>query len=161
MKKSNAPAGARTPFQKWVDKYQGLFYLIPWIIGFLVFKAFPFGQSLYYSFTDMNFFKDGTSFVGLANYITAFHARKITKARTYKRHYRLGDAVLARVHLDVYLTDGHDDVNSGDSATDILDIEHHRHHEVVHRGQRVRSPAIVHAAAFGKSRVGEREAQRT
>ena len=29
MKKSNAPAGARTPFQKWVDKYQGLFYLIP------------------------------------------------------------------------------------------------------------------------------------
>ena len=61
----------------------------------------------------------------------------------------------------VYLTDGHDDVNSGDSATDILDIEHHRHHEVVHRGQRVRSPAIVHAAAFGKSRVGEREAQRT
>lgn len=83
------------------------------------------------------------------------------QARTYKRHYRLGDAVLARVHLDVYLTDGHDDVNSGDSATDILDIEHHRHHEVVHRGQRIRSPAIVHAAAFGKSRVGEREAQRT
>ena len=80
MKKSNAPAGARTPFQKWVDKYQGLFYLIPWIIGFLVFKAFPFGQSLYYSFTDMNFFKDGTSFVGLANYITAFHTKKITKA---------------------------------------------------------------------------------
>ena len=80
MKKSNAPVGARTPFQKWVDKYQGLFYLIPWIIGFLVFKAFPFGQSLYYSFTDMNFFKDGTSFVGLANYITAFHTRKITKA---------------------------------------------------------------------------------
>ena len=80
MKKSNAPAGARTPFQKWVDKYQGLFYLIPWIIGFLVFKAFPFGQSLYYSFTDMNFFKDGTNFVGLANYITAFHTKKITKA---------------------------------------------------------------------------------
>ena len=80
MKKSNALAGARTPFQKWVDKYQGLFYLIPWIIGFLVFKAFPFGQSLYYSFTDMNFFKDGTSFVGLANYITAFHTKKITKA---------------------------------------------------------------------------------
>ena len=39
MKKSNAPAGARTPFQKWVDKYQGLFYLIPWIIGFLVFAT--------------------------------------------------------------------------------------------------------------------------
>ena len=66
MKESNAPAVGRTPFQKWLDKYQGLFYLIPWIIGFLVFKAFPFGQSLYYSFTDMNFFKSGTQFVGLA-----------------------------------------------------------------------------------------------
>ena len=61
MKESNAPAIGRTPFQKWLDKYQGLFYLIPWIIGFVVFKAVPFGQSLYYSFTDMNFFKSGTS----------------------------------------------------------------------------------------------------
>ena len=83
------------------------------------------------------------------------------QARAHKRYDGLGNTVLARVHLDVYLTDGHDDVKSGDSATDILDIEHHRHHQVVHRGQRVRSPAIVHAAAFGKSRVGEREAQRT
>ena len=57
MKESNAPVIGRTPFQKWLDKYQGILYLIPWIIGFVVFKAFPFGQSLYYSFTDMNFFK--------------------------------------------------------------------------------------------------------
>ena len=33
MKANNAPAVGRTPFQKWCDKYQGLFYLIPWIIG--------------------------------------------------------------------------------------------------------------------------------
>ena len=65
MKESKAPAVGRTPFQKWLDKYQGILYLIPWIIGFVVFKAFPFGQSLYYSFTDMNFFKSGTTFVGL------------------------------------------------------------------------------------------------
>lgn len=44
------------------------------------------------------------------------------QARADKRHYRLGDAVLARVHLDIYLTDGHDNVNSGYGATDILDI---------------------------------------
>ena len=68
MKKSNAPAGARTPFQKWVDKYQGLFYLIPWIIGFVVFKAIPFGQSLYYSFTDMDFF-NGIHQYGIMNYV--------------------------------------------------------------------------------------------
>ena len=80
MKENNAPAVGRTPFQKWLDKYQGLLYLIPWIIGFVVFKAVPFGQSLYYSFTDMNFFESGTQFVGLANYITAFTTTKITKA---------------------------------------------------------------------------------
>ena len=80
MKESKAPAVGRTPFQKWLDKYQGILYLIPWIIGFVVFKAFPFGQSLYYSFTDMNFFKSGTTFVGLQNYITAFTTTKITKA---------------------------------------------------------------------------------
>ena len=27
MKANNAPAVGRTPFQKWCDKYQGLFYL--------------------------------------------------------------------------------------------------------------------------------------
>ena len=44
MKKATAPSAVRTPFQKWLDKYQGILYLIPWIIGFVVFKAIPFGQ---------------------------------------------------------------------------------------------------------------------
>ena len=79
MKANNAPAVGRTPFQKWCDKYQGLFYLIPWIIGFVVFKAIPFGQSLFYSFTDMNFF-NGISEYGLMNYIDAFTTSRITKA---------------------------------------------------------------------------------
>ena len=79
MKANNAPAVGRTPFQKWCDKYQGLFYLIPWIIGFVVFKAVPFGQSLYYSFTDMNFF-NGISEYGLMNYIEAFTSDRITKS---------------------------------------------------------------------------------
>ena len=80
MKKATAPSAARTPFQKWLDKYQGILYLIPWIIGFVVFKAFPFGQSLYYSFTDMNFFNTTINWVGLQNYITACTTPKITKA---------------------------------------------------------------------------------
>ena len=46
MKESKAPSIGRTPAQKFIDKWQGLFYLIPWIIGFVVFKAIPFGQSL-------------------------------------------------------------------------------------------------------------------
>ena len=79
MKKSKAPSLGRTPFQKFCDKWQGLFYLVPWIIGFVVFKAVPFGQSLYYSFTDMNFFS-GISEYGIMNYVDAFSNTKITKA---------------------------------------------------------------------------------
>ena len=79
MKESNAPSLGRTPAQKFFDKWQGLIYLIPWIIGFVVFKAIPFGQSLYYSFTDMNFF-NGIHEYGVMNYVTAFSDAKITKA---------------------------------------------------------------------------------
>ena len=75
MKESKAPSLGRTPAQKFFDKWQGLFYLIPWIIGFVVFKAIPFGQSLYYSFTDMNFF-DGITKYGLMNYIYIFTNKK-------------------------------------------------------------------------------------
>ena len=79
MKESKAPSLGRTPAQKFFDKWQGLFYLIPWIIGFIVFKAIPFGQSLYYSFTDMDFF-NGIHQYGIMNYVDAFTTPKITKA---------------------------------------------------------------------------------
>ena len=79
MKESKAPSIGRTPAQKFIDKWQGLFYLIPWIIGFVVFKAIPFGQSLYYSFTDMDFF-NGIHQYGIMNYVDAFSTPKITKA---------------------------------------------------------------------------------
>ena len=58
------------------------------------------------------------------------------------------------VHLDVDLEGGHDDQNGCDGVAYIQDIQHHRDHEVVHRGQRIRSPAVVHAAALGESRIG-------
>ena len=79
MKENKAPSLGRTPAQKFLDKWQGLIYLIPWIIGFIVFKAIPFGQSLYYSFTDMNFF-NGIHQYGVMNYVTAFSDAKVTKA---------------------------------------------------------------------------------
>ena len=69
----------RTPFKRWCDENTGLFFLIPWIIGFLVFKAYPFASSLFYSFTDMNFFK-GIHQYGIMNYISIFTDRKTTTA---------------------------------------------------------------------------------
>ena len=65
----SAPAAktvTRTPFKKWCDENVGLLFLIPWIIGFVVFKLYPFATSLFYSFTDMNFF-DGITKIGRAS----------------------------------------------------------------------------------------------
>ena len=65
----------RTPFKRWCDENTGLFFLIPWILGFLIFKAYPFASSLFYSFTDLNFFK-GISQYGIMNYVEIFTSRK-------------------------------------------------------------------------------------
>jgi oligogalacturonide transport system permease protein len=57
----------------------GFFFIVPWLIGFIVFKLYPFGSSLVYSFTDYQLF-DGIKEVGLMNYIEIFNTDKIMKA---------------------------------------------------------------------------------
>jgi oligogalacturonide transport system permease protein len=57
----------------------GFFFIIPWLVGFIVFKLFPFGSSLVYSFTDYQLF-DGIKETGLMNYIEIFTDKKIIKA---------------------------------------------------------------------------------
>lgn len=54
-----------------MQKYRGLLYISPWIIGFLLFQLYPFLSSFVYSFTDYSIF--GTpEFVGLKNYKRLF-----------------------------------------------------------------------------------------
>lgn len=50
---------------------QGYLYILPWIIGFLVFQLYPLVMSLFYSFTN---FKMSANYkmVGFANYIRIF-----------------------------------------------------------------------------------------
>ena len=72
-----------------------------------------------------------------------------------KHHDGLAYVVVTPVHLDVNLERGYDNQNRGERVAHVLDIQHHRDHEVVHRGQRVRTPAVIHAAAFGKCRTWE------
>lgn len=60
---------ARKPIQ-W-KKYQGLFYIGPWLAGFLVLQLYPFVASFIYSFTDYNMLRPA-SFVGLQNYVRLF-----------------------------------------------------------------------------------------
>lgn len=45
----------------------GFIFILPWFVGFLVFKAYPIILSLYYSFTDYNFFRGVTTYT-LQNY---------------------------------------------------------------------------------------------
>ena len=59
--------------------YMGFILILPWLIGFLIFKAYPFLSSLYYSFTDWNLFKGG-NWIGVQNYVTAFTNPKTVKA---------------------------------------------------------------------------------
>lgn len=52
-------------------RYIGLVYIMPWILGFLIFQLYPLLASLYYSFTDFSILNN-PNFVGLKNYIELF-----------------------------------------------------------------------------------------
>lgn len=57
----------------------GFFFIVPWLIGFIIFKLYPFGTSLVYSFTDFHLF-NGIKEVGFMNYIEIFESDKIMRA---------------------------------------------------------------------------------
>lgn len=73
------PAKIRN-WKNFYRKYRGFFYILPWIIGFMIFKFYPFIMSLFYSFTNYSLFKPGTEFVGLDNYLSIFYTKKYIKA---------------------------------------------------------------------------------
>ena len=66
-------------FKKMCKRNIGFFFIIPWLIGFIVFKLYPFASSLFYSFTDYQLF-EGIKHVGLMNYLHIFKTAKIMKA---------------------------------------------------------------------------------
>lgn len=76
-----AVAAAKQPFnfKKAMKNNLGFWFILPWLIGFLVFKLYPFAISLYYSFSDYNLFNGITKY-GIENYTKIFTTPKITKA---------------------------------------------------------------------------------
>ncbi len=64
---------------KFLKRNIGFLFILPWLIGFLVFKLYPFASSLYYSFTDYQLF-DGISKYTVENYVDIFTTPKIMKA---------------------------------------------------------------------------------
>ena len=67
---------ALKPSGKFWKENRGLLFILPWLIGFLVFKGYPFLSSLIYSFSDESLF-EGISRWGVFNYIKIFTDRKI------------------------------------------------------------------------------------
>ena len=65
--------------KKWAKNNIGFFFIIPWLIGFLVFKLYPFASSFVLSFTDNNLFK-GTTTTGIMNYLQVFEKRQYREA---------------------------------------------------------------------------------
>ena len=53
------------------DQRAGYLYILPWVIGFLVFQLYPFVASFVYSFTDFSILKP-MKFVGINNYVRMF-----------------------------------------------------------------------------------------
>ena len=60
---------------------KGFIFIIPWLVGFCLFKAYPFLSSLVYSFADYELFK-GISGWGLMNYQAILTTKKIKTAFT-------------------------------------------------------------------------------
>jgi len=54
------------------DTLPGILFVLPWVIGFLLFSLYPIVMSAYYSFTDFSTIKE-PQWVGLDNYISLFH----------------------------------------------------------------------------------------
>ena len=71
---SNTKA-VKSPSKFWKEN-KGLLFILPWLIGFLVFKGYPFLSSLVYSFSDESLF-EGISRWGVFNYVKIFTDRKI------------------------------------------------------------------------------------
>ena len=58
----------------------GYMYLLLWLVGFLVFKLYPFISSAVYSLTNYNMFKGNLQFIGLKNYIDILNTTKYVKS---------------------------------------------------------------------------------
>ncbi len=69
----------KNSFKKMCKRNKGFFFVLPWLIGLIIFKLYPFGSSLVYSFTDYHLFK-GIKEIGLLNYIDIFNDARIMRA---------------------------------------------------------------------------------
>ncbi|MBP3522835.1 MAG: sugar ABC transporter permease [Clostridia bacterium] len=83
---NNRTPQPRRSWRKTLARNEGFFYVLPWLLGFLVFTAYPFISSLRFSFMDYNLFKSGTKWIGFKNYLDILNTSKYIKA--YKTTFK-------------------------------------------------------------------------
>ena len=80
-------------FSRFLTDNIGFLFIVPWLIGFLVFKVYPFASSLYYSFTNYDLFT-GITKTGLMNYQKIFTDEDIIRAFAVTFKYAIFDVPL-------------------------------------------------------------------
>lgn len=65
--------------KKILKKYEGFFFILPWVLGFFIFGLGPIIAALYIGFTDWNSLTS-PNFIGLKNYIDLFHDENFINA---------------------------------------------------------------------------------
>ena len=63
--------GRVSKYKRWARHNKGLFFILPWIAGFIWFQLYPFIKSFGYSFTNYSMLNI-PKFTGLTNYIRLF-----------------------------------------------------------------------------------------
>jgi multiple sugar transport system permease protein len=62
--------------QAWRDQRNGILFVSPWLLGFLVFSVYPMFASFYYSFTDYSII-EAPRWIGLENFRNLFFHDKL------------------------------------------------------------------------------------
>jgi multiple sugar transport system permease protein len=76
------------------DFFKGLAFISPWLVGFLLFTAYPILASLYYSFTEYSLLAP-PRFIGLENYLTLLSKDEFIGKVLFNTVYFAGLAVPA------------------------------------------------------------------
>jgi len=73
----------KTKFKKFLRNNRGFIYILPWLVGFCLFKLYPFISSFFYSLQNFNLFKADPAFIGFDNY------KKILETKKYMTAFKV------------------------------------------------------------------------
>jgi multiple sugar transport system permease protein len=80
----------------------GLFFISPWVVGFLAFTVYPVFASFYFSFTDFNVINFHPKWLGLENYEELFTYDKYFKLSLINTFKYAGMLIAIATVLDVF-----------------------------------------------------------